>query len=130
MLCMTNFARRHVGAAPFSAAAQLGRSASNKSQDILRCDSFSHEACGREFTYWMQRVGYLDSGCWKAGENIAWGTGEYGTVRSIFVAWIHSPGHRENILGQFRQIGIGLQVGTLEGNQDAHVWTQEFGSHC
>jgi uncharacterized protein YkwD len=130
MLCMTNFARRHVGALPLAGAASLNRSALDKSHDILRCDSFSHEACGREFTYWMQRVGYLDSPCWRAGENIAWGSGDLGTVRSIFVAWIHSPGHRENILGDFRQIGIGLRTGTLAGYKGAHVWTQDFGSHC
>jgi len=130
MLCMTNFARRQVGAAELEGVESLDRSASHKSRDILRCDSFSHEACGREFTYWMRRVGYFTSSCWSAGENIAWGTGEYGTVRSIFVAWIHSPGHRENILGDFRQIGIGLQAGTLEGHGDARVWTQDFGSLC
>jgi uncharacterized protein YkwD len=130
MLCMVNFARRHAGARAFDGAEALDRSASGKSHDILRCDSFSHEACGRAFTYWMQRVGYLDSGCWKAGENIAWGSGSYGTVRSIFISWLHSPGHRENMLGHFRQIGIGLRVGTLEGRRHAHVWTQEFGSHC
>jgi uncharacterized protein YkwD len=130
MLCMTNFARRHVGAVTFGEASALDRSALDKSEDILRCDSFSHEACGREFTYWMERVGYLDSGCWKAGENIAWGSGVLGTVRSIFVAWIHSPPHRENILGDFRQIGIGLRVGALGAHGGAHVWTQDFGSHC
>jgi uncharacterized protein YkwD len=50
-------------------------------------------------------------------------------VRSIFTAWIHSRGHRANILsGGFHDFGIGLHVGALEGTPDAHVWTQEFGS--
>jgi uncharacterized protein YkwD len=130
MLCMTNFARHHAGIARFRGIKPLDRSAARKSRDILRCDSFSHEACGRVFTYWMQRVGYLSSGCWRAGENIAWGSGEYGTVRSIFVAWMHSPGHRENILGHYRQVGTGLRLGTLAGHRRVHVWTQDFGSHC
>ena len=51
-------------------------------------------------------------------------------MHSIFSAWIHSPGHRENILGPYRQIGIGLRVGGLEGYGGAHVWTQEFGARC
>ena len=38
------------------------------------------------------------------------------------------PGHRENILGSYGQIGIGLRVGGLDGHGDAHVWTQHFGS--
>ena len=130
MLCMTNYARRHAGLAGLGEADKLDRSAGHKSGDILRCDSFSHEACGRDFTYWMQRVGYLPAPCWRAGENIAWGTGSYGTVHSIFSAWIHSPGHRENILGRFRQVGTGLRVGGLEGYEAAHVWTQEFGTRC
>ncbi len=41
---------------------------------------------------------------------------------------MHSPGHRRNLLGAYTDIGIGLQVGELEGNSGAHVWTQEFGS--
>lgn len=130
MLCMTNFARRQVGRSVFTDAAQLDRSAVRKSKDILRCDSFSHSACGRSFTYWIQRSGYLSQRCWRAGENIAWGTGSLGTVRSIFVAWLHSEGHRENILGRFSQIGIGLRRGTLDSYREAHVWTQHFGSLC
>lgn len=130
MRCMTNFARRHDGLGQFGNAAALDRSAARKNDDILRCDSFSHYACGRDFTYWMQRNGYLAARCWRAGENIAWGIEGAGTVRSIFVAWLHSPEHRANILGRFSQIGIALSVGGLEGHREAHVWTQDFGSHC
>jgi uncharacterized protein YkwD len=130
MRCMTNFARRHRGLAGLAVASPLNWSAEDKSRDIIRCDSFSHEACGRQFTFWMQRAGYMRASCWRAGENIAWGTGDFGTVRSIFRAWLHSRGHRENILGHFRQLGIGLRVGTMEGRHGAHVWTQHFGSHC
>lgn len=130
MRCMTNFARRHDGLGQFGNAAALDRSATRKTDDILRCDSFSHYACGRDFTYWMQRSGYLAARCWRAGENIAWGVEGAGTVRSIFIAWLHSPEHRANILGRFSQIGIALSVGGLEGHRGAHVWTQDFGSHC
>jgi uncharacterized protein YkwD len=130
MRCMTNFARQHDGLGQFGNAAALDHSATRKTDDILRCDSFSHYACGRQFTYWMQRSGYLASSCWRAGENIAWGTESDGTVRSIFVAWLHSPEHRANLLGRYSQLGIALSVGTLEGHRRAHVWTQDFGSHC
>jgi uncharacterized protein YkwD len=130
MRCMTNYARAHDGLGDLGDAADLDRSADRKSSDILRCDSFSHFACGRQFTYWMQRSGYLAARCWRAGENIAWGEGSYASVREIFVAWLHSPEHRANLLGRFSSIGIGLQIGTLEGHRGAHVWTQDFGSHC
>jgi uncharacterized protein YkwD len=130
MRCMTNFARERNGEAELSTAQQLERSAADKGDDILRCDSFSHFACGREFTYWMRQTGYISSECWRVGENLAWGTGGYGTVRSIFRAWMRSPGHRENILGEFSQIGVSLRVGTLAGQPNTHVWAQHFGSHC
>jgi len=130
MHCMTNFARTHDGLGGLGNAAALDRSAARKSGDIIRCDNFSHFACDRPFTYWMQRSGYLAARCWRAGENIAWGTMSEGTVRSIFVAWLHSPEHRANMLGRYSQIGINLSVGNLEGNREAHVWTQDFGSHC
>jgi uncharacterized protein YkwD len=128
MLCMTNYARTASGLKPLTRSRPLARAAAQKSADILRCDEFSHEACGREFTYWIKRFGYL-RGCWSAAENIGFGTGELGTVRAVFIAWMNSPGHRANILGKFREIGLGRAVGTLEGVSGAIVWTQDFGSH-
>ena len=127
MRCLTNFARQRRGKPPLARLPSLDRAARGKSGDILRCDQFDHEACGREFTHWFERVGYRGR-CTSLGENIAWGTGALGSARSIFSAWIRSPGHRANILGGFEEIGIGLRTGTLGRNRGAHVWTQEFGS--
>lgn len=130
MRCMTNYARSRARLRRLDDTPSLDTSATRKSDDIVRCDSFSHFACGRDFTYWMKRTGYLPANCWRAGENIAWGSGTYASVRSIFFAWIHSPGHRENILSpSFDNFGVGLDVGRLEGH-NAHVWTQHFGDHC
>lgn len=130
MLCLTNYARDKVGLGPLEATPQLDESAADKGADVIACNSFSHTACGREFTYWMQATGYLSTECWRAGENLAWGANEYGTVSSIFRAWLRSPTHRANILGDYAQIGINLQVGSLQGRKNVHVWTQHFGLHC
>lgn len=130
MLCMANFARDQLGQAPLEATAALEGSAREKARDILRCDSFSHYACGREFSYWIRASGYLSSPCWRAGENLAWGTGSMGSVRSIFRAWLRSPEHRENILGEYSQTGIDLVTGTLGGIGGTRIWTEHFGSHC
>ncbi len=131
MRCMTDYARGQLGLAPLVEVEELNASANGKSDDILRCDSFSHSACGRDFTYWMEATGYLSAQCWRAGENLAWGTGREGTVRSIFRAWMRSPTHRENVLGSsFTQLGVSLEVGELEGLRGTRVWTQHFGSHC
>jgi uncharacterized protein YkwD len=130
MLCMTNFARAQLDQPPLEESAPLMSSAAEKGNDVLACDSFSHTACGREFSYWIRASGYLSTPCWHIGENLAWGAGSYGTVGSIFRAWLRSPEHRENILGSYTQIGIDLLTGTLEGHRGARVWTQHFGSHC
>ena len=78
MTCMVNFARNQAGLGELADSGALAQSAHDKSRDILSCDSFSHFACGREFTYWMRATGYLSTPCWRVGENLAWGTGEYG----------------------------------------------------
>jgi len=125
MLCLVNRARKTRALAPFAAPHSLARAADGKSADILRCDEFSHEACGREFTYWIDRVGYHYCA---AAENIAYAGGSSATPRTIFGLWMDSSGHRRNILGSYRDIGIGMRVGGLDDTAGAHVWTQEFGS--
>jgi hypothetical protein len=80
MLCLVNQARAARGLPALAATRSLVKAADHKSRDILRCDEFSHEACGREFTYWMTHFGYR--GC-SEGENIAWGSGGLGTPASI-----------------------------------------------
>lgn len=130
MLCMANFARAELGLGALEASEPLEQSAREKGRDILRCDSFSHYACGREFAYWIRATGYLSSECWRAGENLAFGNGDLGSVRSIFRAWLRSPEHRENLLGEYTQTGIDLSTGTLEGFAGTRIWTEHFGTHC
>jgi uncharacterized protein YkwD len=130
MRCMADFARARSGLGELAESEELDRSAHDKAEDVVRCDSFSHFACGREFTYWLRAVGYIGEQCWHAGENLAWGTGEYGSVRAIFRAWMNSPTHRHNILGDYSQVGLGLITGELEGHRSARVWAAHFGSRC
>jgi len=130
MRCLIDFARRDAGLAPLSGSDRLDRSADAKSADILRCDEFSHSACGRDFDFWLERVDYIPARCWRVSENLAWRSGPLTTAREIFGLLIHSPMHRANILGPYSQVGLGLRVGNLRGHGAAHVWTQHFGSHC
>lgn len=130
MLCLVNQAREQHGMPPFTESPALRQSAVDKGGDLIDCNEFSHTACGREFSHWIRETGYLSSECWRAGENLAWGVDRQGTVGSIFRAWMRSPGHRENILGDFAEIGVDLRVGELGGLAGVHVWVQHFGSHC
>jgi uncharacterized protein YkwD len=131
MFCLLNYARQQAGLPKLNDYRKLGGSAANKAADILRCNEFSHEACGRDFLYWFRRAGYLTSRCWWAGENLAWGTGSLGSARSIMKAWLHSPSHRANMLSSdYAETGISLRNGSLSGSSDAHVWVNHFGRHC
>lgn len=131
MGCLLNYARRKAGLAALTDLQKLDGAADNKAGDILRCNQFSHEACGRDFLYWFNRSGYTNARCWWVGENLAWGTGSLGSARSIMSAWLHSPDHRANLLStQYTQYGMGLRVGSLSGNSNAHVWVNHFGRHC
>src|SRR5260370_38160311 len=62
-------------------------------------------------------------------ENIGWGTGRYGTPRRTMNGWLHSPGHRENLLtAGYAEPGIGyLPNQTFQGYGGATLWSQEFG---
>lgn len=128
MVCLTNFARRRKGLKRYRVNPKLTRSAGRKASDILRCDDFSHTACGRPFLFWFDRYGYTKRPGWSAGENIAWGSGSFGNSRSIFRAWLKSPSHRRAILEKdYAEIGIGIRKGRLTGVRGARVWVQHFG---
>ncbi len=56
-----------------------------------------------------------------AGENIAAG---YTTASAVMNGWMHSPGHRRNILRRsFTKIGLGV-ARSADGNR---YWVQDFG---
>jgi uncharacterized protein YkwD len=132
MECMIEFARSAAGLPGLAGVPSLESSSADKAADIINCNEFSHTACGREFTYWFEQEGYGQAGgCWGSGENIAWGTGELGTVRSILTAWVNSPEHLENMLeDSYEEFGVGLEVGQLRGYEGAHVWVTHFAERC
>lgn len=129
MVCMVNFARRKKGLKKYSVAGRLTWSAGRKASDILRCE-FSHTACGRPFDFWIRKSGYIGRGGWTTGENIAWGSGSLGSVRSIFIAWMKSTGHRSAILSRnFEDVGVGVVRGRFEGYRGARIWVLHLGSN-
>jgi uncharacterized protein YkwD len=67
---------------------------------------------------------------WRLGENIAWGSGSLGTPEEIVDAWMHSPGHRANMLNRsFREIGIGIARGTPNRSyDDGATYATDFGT--
>jgi uncharacterized protein YkwD len=61
------------------------------------------------------------------GENLAWGTGAYGTPQGIVKAWLASPEHRANLLhAGFSRIGLGDLQTHFHGADGVHVVTADF----
>jgi uncharacterized protein YkwD len=80
----------------------------------------------------IRRTGYTKRArSWALGENIAWGSGSLATAAEIHRGWMHSPGHRANILQRsFREIGIGIETGLpvrLSAAQSGATYTTDFG---
>lgn len=126
MRCLVREVRRRARRAPMRLNPQLDRSASHKSADLVRC-GISHEACGHDFLYWMRQVGWGGVGTrWAAGENLAVGTGAYGSPYAIMNSWLSSPGHYRNLVRrEWTHTGLGVRRGAYAG-QPGLYWTEHF----
>jgi hypothetical protein len=99
-------------------------SARTHSQWMLDADIFSHTGMnGSTPTMRMSAAGYLFTGSWMSGENIAWGGTTGSSINLTNYALQHheglfkSPGHRVNILeANFRELGLGQKQGNFISN--------------
>jgi uncharacterized protein YkwD len=97
----------------------------------VTCGVFAHDPCGKPFESVF--TAYLRGATsYRIGENIAWGTGHFATPRDTMNAWLHSAGHRQNILTPgYAELGVGyLPNETFVGYSDAALWSQEFGTRA
>lgn len=133
-VCLVNRERVAHGLQPLTVNGRLNRAAQGHSEDMVAEDYFSHYGpSGDSPASRMRAAGYIYSANigYEIGENIAWGTLGLSTPKSIVEAWMHSPGHRANILDpHFRETGMGI-VAALprsDGNgQPGAMYTQDFG---
>lgn len=129
-LCLLNRARAQRGLPKLRASRVLKRAARKHSANMDRRDFFSHVSPGgATVLHRVRAVGYLASASsFSVGENIAWGSGGRATPRAIHRAWMRSPGHRANILSRgFREIGVGVALGTPVSGLRGATYTQNFG---
>ena len=127
-LCLLNVERAARGLAPLRLDRRLSRAARAHSADMVAHRYFAHDSRdGTGFGARIARTGWTrHRRGWTIGENIAWGEGPLSTPASIVDAWMHSEGHRANILNcGFHVIGIG--VATVAGSPHGIYWTQDFG---
>jgi Ca2+-binding RTX toxin-like protein len=121
--------------APLAWNADLGEAAAVHSEWMLATDTFSHTgANGSNPGTRMSNAGYSFTGGWSYGENISW-RGTTGSVDATSMALEQhkglflSPGHRVNILGDFREVGVGQELGGFARsgvNYNSSMLTENF----
>jgi uncharacterized protein YkwD len=132
-LCLLNRERTRRGMQRLSESPQLRKSAQGFSRAMVRERFFDHVSPGGSTLLSRVRrgTGYLQNvHAFALGENIAWGSGEYATPAETMDGWMHSSGHRHNILNRrFRHVGIGVALGAPEDAQGmpAATYTVDFG---
>lgn len=130
ILCLLNHERADRGLTTLRIDRRLDAASVEHSADMVRRRYFDHVTPGgQDVVDRLREVGYVDSRhAWHVGENIAWGTGDLATAAQIVDAWMHSPGHRANILDpDYREIGIGVELGNPQTGGGGATYTTDFG---
>jgi uncharacterized protein YkwD len=136
-LCLVNRERTKRGLPKLRTNRALQASARAYARDMVRRSFFDHVTPGGETL--TQRIRdntrYLAGALrWQIGENLAWGTGSRATPAQIVSGWMHSPGHRANIVNRgFREMGMGIALGipvagtASASSSGAATYTNHFG---
>ena len=130
-LCLINAERAAHGVRPLRLDKRLSRAALRHSRDMVANRYFAHDSrSGAGFSARIASTGWMHGrSSWNVGENLAWGSGSLGTPRAIVKAWMHSAGHRHNMLqARFHVVGIGIGAGAPTGGGSGRTYTTDFGS--
>lgn len=115
---LVNEERAAYGLSPLKENADLDKVATIKSKDMAKLNYFSHTSPTYGSPFEMLKdfgINYT-----AAGENIAMGQP---TPESVMDAWMHSEGHRANILNSnYTHIGVGI----AKNSRGQYIWTQTF----
>ena len=126
-LCLLNEQRRANGLRSLREDGRLTRASAQYARQMASRNIFQHG----DFVARIRASSYLSgASSWSVGENIAWGTGSYGTPAGIVRMWMNSPGHRHNILSsRFRDIGLGVPRGAPRaGVSGGGTYVTDFGA--
>ena len=108
-LCLHNEMRARAGLPPLRRNPQLEVAAQRYAEQMVAEQFFEHEAPdGSDPQDRILMAGYPSQAA-STGENLAWGTGAEGTPVEIMDGWMHSPGHKANVLRpNFAEAGVGI----------------------
>jgi uncharacterized protein YkwD len=132
-LCLMNAERSARGLGKLRAEDTLARVAGRYARQMVRDRFFDHTSPGG--TTMLSRIkssSYLRGvSSWMVGENLAWGSGPLATPKATVQAWMHSAGHRANLLdSDFTEVGIGIAGGApvdLGGGASGATYVTDFG---
>ena len=133
-LCLLNMERTSRGLDKLRNNGRLRDAAQAYSRHMVADDFFDHVSPGGStMVSRIKATRYLvGANGWMLGENIAWGGASRATPRETVEAWMHSAGHKRNILtGSFDEIGIGIAIGAparLPDDMPSATYTTDFGS--
>jgi uncharacterized protein YkwD len=123
VLSLLNDIRRQHGLSIFTASTQLRDAARSHSADMIQNNYFGHDSPSEAWDVRVSR--YLKSSL--IGEDIAWGSGSYGTPEGIVSLWMHSPAHRRIILmAGMHRAGLGISAGAFNGTPGTVMATADF----
>lgn len=120
LIVLINREREQAGLPPLKLNDDLSLAARYHAHDMAADRYFMHNSHDRvndelvEACLWHVRIRTYLPGPSRLGENIA---RNYPTPEEVMAAWMDSEGHRDNILGDYREVGIGYY------NQH---WVQNF----
>jgi Cysteine-rich secretory protein family len=108
-LCLHNQRRTREGLPRLRRNPHLELAAQRYAEQMVAEQFFAHEAPnGSDPQDRILMAGYPSQAA-STGENLAWGEGREGTPVEIVDGWMHSPGHRKNVLRpHFAEAGIGI----------------------
>ena len=105
ILRLVNQHRRAIGRSPLQANSFMSSIALEHSRNMLSGKTpFGHDGFRDRIDKIRKKLGPMHV----AAENVASGPM---SAREVVEGWLHSPGHRRNIEGDFRLTGIGLAFG-------------------
>jgi uncharacterized protein YkwD len=108
VVAQMNEQRAAAGLRPLRINSRLSLAAGDRMEDMFNKRYFNHVAPdGLQPWAWVQKRGYIYRGI---GENLAVG---YPSASRVVDGWMHSPGHRANVLGsRFDEVGVAIADGS------------------
>ncbi|NJL87971.1 MAG: CAP domain-containing protein [Leptolyngbyaceae cyanobacterium SM1_1_3] len=110
--------RRSQGLEPLALESVISVQANQHSETMAQSSSLSHDGFEQRINTIRQSLPLRS-----AAENVAFNSGFNNPAEQAVEGWKNSPGHRQNMLGNFSKTGIGIS----QNEQGEYYFTQIFG---